>query len=211
VTVTSAAPTTGQLIGTFKLAAGSYTGGAAHGTWFRMILPGGGASAGPFFTNPDSTAGDRSYTLLSPGTDGGLNTGAFQAPPTPAFDDNGNALASRIIKPQKFAGVNFSVSTAQKEAQTGTDVAAPVITAGADGKLSGDLRAFAAQWNRQSFNQGSPKPDGAKPGITSPVSGTYDPKTRAFTLEWTSSIVGGPFNGFTGQWHLEGNFVSCGT
>ena len=68
-----------------------------------------------------------------------------------------------------------------------------------------------AEWNRQYFNQGSPKPDGSKPGITSPVTGTFDAKTRAFTLEWTSSIVGGPFNGFTGQWHLEGTYVNCGS
>src|SRR4051794_39084335 len=209
VTVTSAAPSSGQMIGTFKLAPGSYSGGAAHGSWFRMILPAGKADSGPYFTNPNSTAGDRNYTLLSPGTDGGLNTGSFQGPPTPAFDDNGNALAARIIKPQRFAGVDFSVSTAPKEAQTNTDVPAPVVTADADGKLTGDLRAFTAEWNRQYFNQGSPKPDGTKPGLTSAVSGKFDATTRAYTLDWTSSIVGGPFNGFIGQWHLEGTFVSC--
>jgi hypothetical protein len=103
------------------------------------------------------------------------------------------------------------VSTAETEAQTKATVPAPVVTASADGKLSGDLRAITAQWNQQSFNQGSPKPDGTTPGIMSPVTGSFDPKTKGFTLQWTSSIVGGPFNGFTGQWHLEGTFVSCGT
>ena len=33
--------------------------------------------------------------------------------------------------------------------------------------------------------------------------------TNAFTIEWTSLIVGGPFNGFTGQWHLSGQFVAA--
>ena len=38
------------------------------------------------------------------------------------------------------------------------------------------------------------------------ATGTLDAKTGAFTLTWTSLIVGGPFNGFTGLWHLEGIF-----
>ena len=210
-TVTVPAPATvpaGQLLGTFKLTPGSYSNGAAHGSWFRMILPGGTAANGPYFTNPDSAAGDRNFTLLEPGTDGGLQTSAFQPAPTPAFDGNGNALSSRIIRPTRFAGVNFSVATAKTDTQTNTGVGVPVIKLDG-GKLSGDVRAFAAHWNNQWFNQGSPKPDGSRPGITAPVTGTYDEKTNAFVLEWASSIVGGPFNGFTGLWHLEGNFVTC--
>src|SRR3954463_11512227 len=208
VTVTATAAPSGNLVGTFKLNQGSYSGGAAHGSWFRMILPAGNAKSGPYFANPDSTAADPGYTLLSPGTDGGLNNGGFQPSPSPAFDQNGNALAGPIIKPQKFAGVNFSAATAKEDPQTGATVIPPTLTAD-KGKLTGDLRAFAAQWNNQSFNQGSPKPDGTSPGITSTPTGTYDEGTGAFVLEWTSSIVGGPFNGFTGQWHLEGSFVSC--
>jgi hypothetical protein len=75
------------------------------------------------------------------------------------------------------------------------------------GKLSGDLAAFDATWNKQAFNQGSPKPDGSRPGNTGAVSGTYDAATGAYSLTWTSQIVGGPFNSFTGYWHLEGTFV----
>jgi len=73
-------------------------------------------------------------------------------------------------------------------------------------QLTGDLRAFGASWNRGHFNQGSPKPDGTKPGQTSGPNGSYDPATQAFTLTWTSLIVGGPFNGFTGSWHFAGTF-----
>ena len=62
------------------------------------------------------------------------------------------------------------------------------------GKLSGDLSAFAATWNKQAFNQGAPKPGGATPGGTARPSGTYDPTTRAFSVTWSSQIVGGPFN-----------------
>ena len=72
--------------------------------------------------------------------------------------------------------------------------------------LSGDLKALDASWNNQNLNQGSPKPDGSKPGLTKAVSGTYDSKTRKFVLEWASQIVGGPFNDFTAFWHFEGTF-----
>ena len=36
------------------------------------------------------------------------------------------------------------------------------------------------------------------------VTGTYNAKTHAFVMTWTSLISGGPFNGFTGYWHLTG-------
>ena len=33
------------------------------------------------------------------------------------------------------------------------------------------------------------------------------PATRRFTLDWASQVQGGPFDKFTGKWHLEGVFV----
>src|SRR6266540_4108612 len=64
------------------------------------------------------------------------------------------------------------------------------VTAGscADGagKLSADLRAFAAAYQGQHFNQGAPKPDGSTPGATTLASGTYTPATKAFSLQWAS-------------------------
>ncbi len=68
------------------------------------------------------------------------------------------------------------------------------------------MAAVVASWNNEFFNQGSPKPDGSAPGLTAPVHGTYDADTGEFVLEWSSQIVGGPFNDFTGIWHLEGTF-----
>ena len=65
------------------------------------------------------------------------------------------------------------------------------------GRLSGQVRGFTAEWNKLSFPQGS-----------SNVSGTYNAKTHAYVLTWTSKISGGPFNGFTGSWHLQGKFVA---
>lgn len=193
------------LAGTFRLKAGACQG-SVSGTWFRMIQPGGDAS-GPFVTNTDSPCDDQTYTSLEPGTDGGLVTGTYQSHPDPAFGSSGGGTALRITKPQRFFGVNFATATNPKDPQTGTAVPAPSIDAGADGSLTGDLRAFAAAWNNQHFNQGAPKPDGSTPGATSGPKGTYNRSTGAFVLEWSSQIVGGPFNNFTGQWHLEGTFT----
>src|SRR5580658_1068510 len=60
------------LVGIFKLTAGSCAKATPTGTYFRMIYPGGSLTAGKFFDNPDSSCTDKSYTLATPGTDGGL-------------------------------------------------------------------------------------------------------------------------------------------
>ncbi len=201
----ASAPKPKALVGTFKLTPGENSGSGATGSYFRMVLPGGTADQGPFFPNPDSTATDKTYTLAQPGTDGGLATGKYQPSPNPAFGDQGSSLAGRIIQPSPFTAINFGVSTNATDPQTTTDVPKPKITV-KGGKLRGDLKAVDASWNFQDFNQGSPKPDGSKPGLTKAVSGTYDSKTRKYVLEWSSQIVGGPFNDFTGVWHFEGTF-----
>src|SRR5207237_1695724 len=126
------------------------------------------------------------------------------------FDVAGNGTGDRITEPEGFFGVKFSTATAATDPQTKAAVPIPVVTDDGSGKLSGDLRAFAAQWNHQHFNQGTPKPDSTAPGLTAGPVGTYDAATGGYTLEWTSTIVGGPFNQFTGRWHLEGTFQPTG-
>jgi hypothetical protein len=192
------------LVGLFRFTPGAYANGTASGSYIRLVLAGGTREKGPFFPNPSSKA--TTYTLLNPGTDGGLRTGVYQPAPTPPFSGSGDALANRIIAPQRFALINYSAQTSPKDPQTGADVPAPAISVTPDGQLSGNLAAFAAQWNKQNFNVGSPKPDGSFPGLTSPVTGTYNSDTHAYTLEWTSQIVGGAFNNFSAAWHFEGTF-----
>ena len=80
-----------------------------------------------------------------------------------------------------------------------------VATAGA---LSGDLSAFTAYYGGASCNQGAPKPDDTRPGLTTDLTGTYDAATGRYVIEWVSQIVGGPFDGFSGIWHLEGVFTA---
>lgn len=226
-----------ELVGLFRLTPGHAEGDRLTGTWFRMMQPGGDPKSGPFMTNSDSPADGGQATLLSPGTSGGLRTGGYQSQPTPAFDASGNSLAAAIIEPAKFFGVNFSISANKHDPQTQTPVAPPTVVE-QGGKLVADLSAWAASWNNQNFNQGAPKPvqstaakapgqqqaertwdwvsqkwlDAApKATVTGGgATGTYNPKTRAFVLEWTSLIEGGPFNGFTGIWHLEGVYEPSG-
>jgi hypothetical protein len=185
----------GSLEGTFAIEPAQCGDGApTGGSYFRMVQSGGDAAAGPFVDNGDSSCVDKSYSSLEPGTDGGLVTGSHQAAPDPAFDDAGGATADGIFQPVAFFNVAFGGATDPEEA-------VPTIEA-ADGELTGDLSAFTAYYGGADFNQGAPKPDGSGAAPT----GTIDPDTGEFTLEWTSLIVGGSFDGFTGVWHLEGTF-----
>ncbi len=198
-----------SLAGTFALTPGACPSAKGTGTFFRMVQPSGTVANGPFVSNADSTCSDKTFTLLSPGTDGGLTTGAYQSAPNPVFDSAGNSRASRLTVPATFFGVKFGLSTDATELQTKTAVPTVSITED-NGALLADLRGFTASWNNQYFQQGSPKPDGSTPGLTTKAKGTLNATTNAFVLEWTSTIVGGPFNDFTGSWHLEGTYYPAG-
>jgi hypothetical protein len=196
------------LVGTFKLSPGACFGDAVTGTYFRMILAHGNVKTGPFFGDPDSGCPNKTFILATPGAGGGFATGKFQPNPKPAFNAQGGALADQIIQPQSFSGIDFSLATSPKDPQTGTSVPAPHIV-DTKGKLSGQIEAWSVSWNKTYFNLGSPKPNGAYPGLTRPVTGTYNATTHAYVLTWTSQVTGGPFNGFTGYWHLAGTFVKA--
>jgi hypothetical protein len=198
----------GPLVGLFKIDAGQCaTGAITSGSYFRMVKSGGSVSAGPFVPNADSLCGDKTYDAVSAGSDGGLITGRFQPQPNPPFDASHAATANAIIQPAKFFGSVFGLSTNPKDPQTGVSLSAPSITADSSGALSGSLQAVNVAWNGQQFNQGSPKPDGSRPGNTQGPTGTYNRSTGEFVLQWSSQVVGGPFNGFTGLWYLTGTFV----
>src|SRR3954451_11240689 len=114
-----AAAASGQALGgTFKLSAG-VCGATVGGSSFRMIQPGGTAGGGPFVQNTDSSCADKTYTPLSPGSDGGLVTGGYQPQPDPPFDGTGGGKAGRITAPAKFYGVNFAAATNPTDPQTG--------------------------------------------------------------------------------------------
>jgi len=206
-TETTAAGASGDLVGTFGIDPGA-DGTDVTGSYFRMVQSGGTLADGPFVPNGDSTATDQTYTLLEPGTGGGLTTGQFQPGPDPLFDADGNALADAIIAPVTFFGVSFAITTSETDPETGDPVAEVTIT-NEDGTLTGQTTAVTAAYGGQEFNQGVPKPDGSLPGESAEVSGTYDAETGDYTLDWSSQIVGGSFDGFTGVWHLEGTFAEA--
>jgi len=191
------------LDGLFALAPGVCANGAATGSFFRMILPTGN-DAGPYLQNSDSRCSDRTVTPLSAGTDGGLISGSFQPQLAAAFDPAGNARSGRVTTPVRFYGVDFATATNPTDPQTGAAAGLPRLFADG-GQLTGDLSSLGVTWNNQVFNQGAPKPGGGLPGKTSPVHGTIDGAGN-FVIEWTSQIVGGPFNNFTGLWHLAGRY-----
>ncbi len=180
----------GDLVGLFSLTAGQCADGAVTGSWFQMVSPGGTAEAGPFVPNGDSACADTNYSLLSPGMDAGVRTDAVQAAPDPAFDETGNGLAVDIFSPVPFFGVAFAGAMDAAGA-------APSASA-ADGVLTLDLTAFTAYYGGGMFSQGAV------------ATGTIDPETGAYVVQWTSLISGGSFDGFTGVWHLEGTFTSAG-
>ncbi|WP_194834276.1 hypothetical protein [Nocardia sp. XZ_19_369] len=191
------------LNGLFALAPGVCSGGAVTGSFFRMILPTGDAG-GPYLANSDSACSDQTVTTLSAGSDGGLVSGSYQPQPAAAFDGAGNAQSGRVTTPVRFYGVDFATATNPTDPQTGGGTAVPQLFSDG-GQLSGDLSSLGVTWNNQVFNQGAPKPGGGLPGKTSPVHGTIDGAGN-FVIEWTSQIVGGPFNNFTGLWHLAGQY-----
>lgn len=197
-----------QLVGLFRVTAGSCAGGRPAGSYFRMLQPNGTPAAGPFVTNGDSSCADKTVTPLRPGSDGGLRTGAYQPLPAAAFDAGGNGTSTAIVEPQKWFAVAFGISSNEKDPQSGRPASVPRVTL-AGTALTGDLSALGASWNGQHFNQGAPKPGGERPGRTALPTGTFDAATGAYALEWSSQIVGGPFNNFTGVWHLEGTFVAA--
>lgn len=191
-----------ELVGLFSVAPGTCTDDGAIGSYFRMVQAGGDAEAGPFMTNGDSPCADQTWSTLEPGTDGGLLTGAYQPATEPHFAPDGTSTATRVIQPARFFAIGFGMATDEVDAQTERSVPAPRVTV--DGtRLTGDLSAISVSWNQQYFNQGAPKPGDAAPVAT----GSYDPDTGAYTLDWVSPIVGGPFDGFSGIWHFEGTFT----
>jgi hypothetical protein len=191
------------LNGLFALAPGVCANGSVSGSFFRMILPTGDAG-GPYPQNSDSRCSDQTVTPLSAGSDGGLVSGSYQPQPAAAFDGAGNAQSGRVTTPVRFYGVDFATATNPSDPQTGGGTGVPQLFTDS-GTLSGDLSSLGVTWNNQVFNQGSPKPGGGLSGKTSPISGSIDGAGN-FVIEWTSQIVGGPFNNFIGLWHLAGQY-----
>ncbi|MDP2025635.1 PEP-CTERM sorting domain-containing protein [Sulfuriferula sp.] len=71
----------------------------------------------------------------------------------------------------------------------------PTGTAELGGALNIDMSAWTAFWNNNYFNQGN-----------SNVVGTVN-NLGNYTMSWNSTISGGPFNGSTGTWVMNGQLA----
>lgn len=90
--------------------------------------------------------------------------------------------------------------------------------------IFGNLEAMGATWNGTGstcakttgigcYDQGAAVADDLKTvtcsgGSGCTLSGTYNPLTQAYTLDWSSTIKGGAFNGFIGHYHFAGTFAA---
>ncbi len=148
------------------------------GSYIRMQLPSGG-----YFANPYSKDNNKTYTLIRSSKTGGITSGRAQKAPSPAFDSHGNSLATSIIEPTSFTGIDFGAIT----------TVAPTFTLSGT-KLTVSLRHLYAEWNKQSFLQGAI------------ATGTYNAKNHSYVLNWHTIVKGGAFDGYTGWWHLQGTF-----
>ncbi len=181
--------------GQFVVVDGTCGSGATPvGSYFSMLDPSGNP-----VDNGDSPCSAKAATPVRAG-DSGLTPGRMQ----PFAGSPGASRA--IIAPTTFFGSPFAVATEGPDKQSGAAVEAPSITE-SGGKLTGEISSFQAFYNGAYYNQGAPKPGGGTPGRTTDgLSGTYDPGSGAFVLEWRSTITGGAFSNFTGVWHLEGTY-----
>jgi hypothetical protein len=131
------------------------------------------------------------FTTIGPNTNlvGGYINGGVGSP---AADPN-------TIVGFSFFGAPVNTYTAAVS-NIGAIAGGPVPTGTVDdvaGTISMDLSSFFANWNGTDFNQGQ-----------NPSTGTWNSGTGAYSLTSTKLIVGGPFNGFTGTWVLNGVAVA---
>jgi hypothetical protein len=107
-------------------------------------------------------------------------TGKYQPNPSPAFNTpRGERLAVTSSQPQVFTAIDFSIATNKPGPPEGQSVPAPKII-DTNGKLSGQVEAWSAPGTSCTSTRGRPSPDGSHPGLTKPLTGTYNAKTHAF-------------------------------
>lgn len=163
--------------------------------------------------------------MLTPGSAGGIVLGTYQnfvldpdVPHPYNWDGIGSGAGtgygrspttqSTMLEPFAFGSSLTHIGTNPIGYQSGEAHAAPTADisncVGNTCTLSMDLSSWEVMWNGSAFEQG-PRPLNSGPFV--PAVGTYDLATSAYSLTWNSQIKGGPFNGVTTTWHLEGTVV----
>ena len=153
--------------------------------------------SGSFFM---ATVSD-SVSILEPGNNTGILTeGVYQGEtpsgPYPNDPVNSNVSGNQVLfAPFPFFGQPVGSYTAEN----GVDAADPVHAAANIDLVAGvaDLGSFYAYWNGTEFNQGH-----TSATVIDNFDGTYK-------LFWSSLILGGPFDGKTGDWTMLVNCTTC--
>lgn len=151
------------------------------------------------------------FTMLGQGTvpitggvDGGIYVGTYQNPPVTETHYGHKVGSDQILNPKKFIWEQVPIYVSTVDADpSNKEIKYPapkIIQRGK--KLQAELSGWTCMWRGNTFNQGSPRSSNDKG-----PRGTYDPETKAYTLDWHSKIQEGPFEGFTGVWHLVGHFT----
>ncbi|HHJ17627.1 MAG TPA: hypothetical protein ENJ80_13105 [Gammaproteobacteria bacterium] len=189
------------------------------GSWFAMNSP-----------SPNGSA----VAMLKPGTAGGIILGEYQNfvldPDEPHLqgwkgDTNGDGIPDgaagtgygnppvkegTALAPFKFFGVNTYVGLNPLTYQAGGSRPAPNVMldlaacSGSSCAITAEFSAWEVMWNGSAFEQG-PRPD--KDGPFGLATGTLDINTLAYSLDWSSQIKNGPFNGVPAFWHIEGTYI----
>lgn len=207
-----ATPDAVHLAGLFHIDAGACAGkkGLPTGSYLVVLSAASGGTVG----NARGGCANPAYSLLRPGTDGGLVTGEFQENAGPTFNAHGDSREGRIVIPARFGALRFGFATSTRDEQDAPTGAAafPQPSAVIEGsKLRIDLRSLVVSY-------------GGRPGATCAetfgggcwelgsenASGTYDAATGHFTLQWFSGRSFTP-KGDSIEVHLEGTFVPQGT
>lgn len=122
-----------------------------------------------------------------------------------------------------FFGANTYIGTNPLSYQSANLKPPVMASVDADGNLSAELSSWEVMWNGSVFEQG-PRvvaedfdwstvpvelwPPSAPATGFIPATGTYDYDTGDYVVAWEALIVGGPFNGVRGFWHLEGTVLA---
>jgi|GEM_PF-5858790 len=113
----------------------------------------------------------------------------------------GTAASEAPYAPTSIATFTFGFFGPVATYTQQTDSAAQGPYPGVTGDLTGtlltlDLSSWTAWWNGTDFNQGG----AANTAVTATTDGAGN-----FTATWSATVVGGAFNGQTGNWTLTGH------
>jgi hypothetical protein len=197
-------PTTGdqELSGTFTLGSSSCADATPSGSYFTISYS--TLTEG----NTSSTCDGGAYTLLQPGSTG-LGIGTFTPNPSPTFDGSGNSLANSIVMPVGYNGHALGLATSPEDVQDapqGPPIFNPPEAIIEGSNLAVDLSSLNVTYDgtpndtcAQSFGVGCWL-EGSRV-----ATGTYDPTSGDFTLEWYTSQ---DFSGGSGEvdFKLSGHF-----